>query len=55
MDRSRCVKDACSIHKTDWAGSIQTIVDKTEYNLKGISAKDDSMHNPQPHTHSIPC
>lgn len=53
MERSKQAKEPGRVYNTDWAESIQSIVDRTENNLKGISGKDDPMY--QPYTPSIPC
>jgi hypothetical protein len=53
MDRSRTVNDSNRLYNKDWVESLQSIVDRTENNLKGISAKDDPiLHS---YTPKIPC
>jgi hypothetical protein len=55
MDRSKESREVGRVFNNDWIESLQSIVVRTENNLKGISAKDDPLHDPRPHTHTVPC
>ena len=54
MEKTKHTKDRAKVPHTDWVDSLQSIVDRTESNLKGIgSTEDEPVYNPKSPT--IPC
>lgn len=47
MDKVKPTKEPAQIINNHWMESIQSIVDKTEYNLKGVGPKEERLKIPQ--------